>query len=191
MALVHKVKYIIPIDFLFLFNPEAEFLDGISKKVFRVFLLAVQGHLYSFALRFIFLQTHATSYSFYSVLLYTEKEKGGKTDTQPLTVSMLLYTVKEKGGKTDIKPHPLCRSHFQIRNLLNSYRAGAHCNLITLDVSALYSVCVMLLMRAAISGPKKVEISRAQPLPTSPRNGCCPHQKQYARGRINHRCKNS
>jgi hypothetical protein len=67
MAPVHKVKYIIPIDFLFLFNPEAEFLDGISKKVFRVFLLAVQGHLYSFALRFIFLQTHATSYSFYGV----------------------------------------------------------------------------------------------------------------------------
>ncbi len=33
----------------------------------------------------------------------------------------------------------LSRSHFQIKNLLNSYRAGAHCNLITLDISALYS----------------------------------------------------
>ncbi len=34
----------------------------------------------------------------------------------------------------------LSRSHFQIKNVLNSYRAGAHCNLITLDLSALYSV---------------------------------------------------
>jgi hypothetical protein len=33
----------------------------------------------------------------------------------------------------------LSRSHFQIKNLLNSYHAGAHCNLITLDISALYS----------------------------------------------------
>jgi hypothetical protein len=34
-------------------------------------------------LRFIFLQTHATSYSFYSSLLYTAKEKGGKPDRKP------------------------------------------------------------------------------------------------------------
>jgi hypothetical protein len=33
----------------------------------------------------------------------------------------------------------LSRSHTQIKNLLKSYRAGAHCNLITLEVSALYS----------------------------------------------------
>ncbi len=37
-------------------------------------------------------------------------------------------------------------------------------------------------------GPQKVEISRAQPPPTCPTNGCCPHQKHYAQGRINHRC---
>ncbi len=78
--------------------------------------------------------------------------------------------------------------------------------------------CVMLLMRAAsitrasgrglgpgnweFSGPvkwhrtdwrvpfgaKKVEISRAQPPPTCPSNGCCPHQNHYAQGRINYRC---
>jgi hypothetical protein len=30
--------------------------------------------------RFIFIQTHATSYSFYSALLYTVKEQGGKPD---------------------------------------------------------------------------------------------------------------
>ncbi len=34
-------------------------------------------------------------------------------------------------------------------------------------------------------------ISRAQPSPTSPSNGYCPHQKHYARGRKNHRCINS
>jgi hypothetical protein len=45
-------------------------------------------------------------------------------------------------------------------------------------------------------GPKnrvgpKISISRAQPPPTCPRNGCCPHQKHYAPGRINHRCINT
>jgi hypothetical protein len=45
---------------------QAEFLDKIRTKVFRVFLLAIHSHLYSFALRFLFPQTHATSYSFYS-----------------------------------------------------------------------------------------------------------------------------
>jgi hypothetical protein len=34
----------------------------------------------------------------------------------------------------------LSRSHIQIKNLLNSYRAGAHSNLVTLDISALFSV---------------------------------------------------
>ncbi len=48
---------------------EAEFLDEIQTKVLRVFLLAIHSHLYSFSLRFLFPQTHATSYSFYSVLL--------------------------------------------------------------------------------------------------------------------------
>jgi hypothetical protein len=45
---------------------EAEFLDEIQTKVSRVFLLAIHSHLYSFALRFLFLQTHATTYNFYS-----------------------------------------------------------------------------------------------------------------------------
>jgi hypothetical protein len=31
---------------------EAEFLDKIHTRVFRVFLLAIQSHLYSFALRY-------------------------------------------------------------------------------------------------------------------------------------------
>jgi hypothetical protein len=59
---------------------EAEFLDEIQTKVLRVFLLVIHSHLYSFALKFKFLQTL----------------------TQPLTVS-----VKEKGRKPDRKPYPL------------------------------------------------------------------------------------
>jgi hypothetical protein len=34
-------------------------------------------------MRFLFLQTHETSYSFFSVLLYTVKEKGEKPDRKP------------------------------------------------------------------------------------------------------------
>jgi hypothetical protein len=42
---------------------EAEFLDRIQTKVF---LLTIHSHLYRFALRNLFLQTYATSYSFHS-----------------------------------------------------------------------------------------------------------------------------
>ncbi len=61
-------------------SSEAEFLDEIQTKILRVFILAIRRHLYSFDLKFLCLQTHATSYSFLSVLLYTVKEKGGKPD---------------------------------------------------------------------------------------------------------------
>jgi hypothetical protein len=44
--------------------PVAEFLYEIQTKILRVFLLGIHSHLYSFVLRFLFLQTHATSYSF-------------------------------------------------------------------------------------------------------------------------------
>jgi hypothetical protein len=44
-----------------LISTEAEFVDEIQS-----FLLAIHSPLYSFAMRFLFLQTHATSYSFYS-----------------------------------------------------------------------------------------------------------------------------
>ncbi len=57
----------------------AEFLDEVQTKVLRVFLLAIQSHLYSFSLRFLFLQTHATSYSFYSSA--TVHCKGGRRKT--------------------------------------------------------------------------------------------------------------
>ncbi len=45
-----------------------------------------------------------------------------------------------------------------------------------------------LSARCHFTGPKKLSISRIQPPPTCPSNGCCPHQKHYARGRMNHRC---
>ncbi len=48
-------------------------------KVLRVFLLAIHSHLYSFALRFIFLQTHATSYIFYSSVTVHCKGERRKT----------------------------------------------------------------------------------------------------------------
>jgi hypothetical protein len=64
------------------FCPEAEFLDEIQTKVLRVFLLAIHSHRSSFALRFIFFQTHAISYGLVT-LLYSVKEKGGKPDGKP------------------------------------------------------------------------------------------------------------
>jgi hypothetical protein len=63
-------------------------LDEIHTKDLRVFLIAIQSHLYSFAFRFVFLQNPATSYSFYIALLY-------------------IVHVKEKGGKPERKQHPL------------------------------------------------------------------------------------
>jgi hypothetical protein len=45
---------------------KAKFWDEIQTKLLRVFLLAIHSHLYGFDLRFLVLQTHATSYSFYS-----------------------------------------------------------------------------------------------------------------------------
>ncbi len=55
--------------------PEAESLDEIPTKVLRVFLLAFQSHLCRVCLRFLFLQTHATSYSFQSAYLTLERRK--------------------------------------------------------------------------------------------------------------------
>jgi hypothetical protein len=45
----------------------------------------------------------------------------------------------ECGGLGFIGSARLNRSHFKSRNLLNSFRAGAHCDLVTLDVSTLFS----------------------------------------------------
>jgi hypothetical protein len=61
---------------------EAEFLDEIQTKV-GVFLLAIQSRLYSFALRFLFLQSLTVSKVH---LLYTVNDKGGNPDRKPYTL---------------------------------------------------------------------------------------------------------
>ncbi len=66
---------------------EAKFLDEIQTKVLRVSSLLFTATSTALPWRFLFLQTHATSYSFYSSVLYTVKVKGG--------------------GKPDRKPYPL------------------------------------------------------------------------------------
>jgi hypothetical protein len=71
----------------YLLSAEAECLDEIQTKSLRVFLLAIQSHPYSFALKFLFLQTHATSYGFHSE--YTEKEKGEKPDRKHYPFTMI------------------------------------------------------------------------------------------------------
>ncbi len=52
-------------------------------KSLKSFFLAIQSHLYCFALKFLFLLIHATSFSFFCALLYTVKENGGKPDRNP------------------------------------------------------------------------------------------------------------
>ncbi len=89
-------------------RPEAEFLDEIKTKALRVFLLAIHSHLYSFALRFLILQTHATSNDFCSSVV--------------LVVELPTYAVKEKGGKPDRKPYPL---PYGLRNLYRTLKIYA------------------------------------------------------------------
>jgi hypothetical protein len=61
---------------------EPEFLDEIQTKV-GVFLLAIQSRLYSFALRFLFLQSLTVSKVH---LLYTVNDKGEKPDRKSYTL---------------------------------------------------------------------------------------------------------
>ncbi len=65
-------------------NPEAKFLDEIQAKVSRACLLAIHSHLYIFALKFLFPQTHASSYSFYSSVTVHCKGEGGKPNRKPI-----------------------------------------------------------------------------------------------------------
>ncbi len=74
--------------------PEAKILDEIQTKLFRVFLLTIHSYLYSVALRFLFLQTHTTSYVFLQTL-----------NLLGISTIQLLYTVKEKGGKPYLLPY--------------------------------------------------------------------------------------
>ncbi len=73
-------------------------------KVWRVFLLVIHSHLYSFALIFIFLQNHATSYSFC-------KEETRRTWKKPYPPSLWLQE------KSIQKPQVWKISRFRPRNL--------------------------------------------------------------------------
>ncbi len=80
------LPYLSPLIYIYISTVVSRVLRLNSWTKSRVFLLAIQSHLthlYSFAMRFLFIQTHATSYSFFSALLYTVKEKGGKPDRKP------------------------------------------------------------------------------------------------------------
>jgi hypothetical protein len=69
---------------------EAEFLDKIQTKVIRVFFIAIYSQPYSFALRLLFLQTHATSYNFYSTIIVHCKGESSKTSRKPHLLSYVL-----------------------------------------------------------------------------------------------------
>ncbi len=100
--------------------PETEFLAKIQTKFLRVFLLAIHSHLYSFALRFLFLQTHATSYIFSNLhnllristiqLLYTAKEKGENLKENHTPFHMVSETHTETSSLRTLtimpKPYP-------------------------------------------------------------------------------------
>ncbi len=58
-------------------------MDEIQTKVLSVLLLAIHSHLYSFALRFIILQTHTTSYNFYNSAAVHCKGQRRKPDRKP------------------------------------------------------------------------------------------------------------
>jgi hypothetical protein len=69
-------------------RPEAELLDEIQTKVLRVSFLVIPTHLYSFTLRFLFLQTHTT------LLCISSNSR----NLLHISTVQLLFTVKEKGG---------------------------------------------------------------------------------------------
>ncbi len=75
-----------------LMGTETEFLDEIQTKVLRVFLLVILSHLYSFALRYLFLQTHAASYSFYNSV--SVQCKGERRKTWKITIFPSLLFMK-------------------------------------------------------------------------------------------------
>jgi hypothetical protein len=72
---------------------EAKFLGEILTKVLKVFFLAIHSHLYTStpsALGLIFLQTHATSYNFFSSILtlYRRKEENLIEKHTPLSYGL-------------------------------------------------------------------------------------------------------
>ena len=101
-------------------STEAEFLDEIQAEILRVFLLAIHSHLYIVALRFLFLQTHTTSYSFYSS--DTVHCKGGKPDGKQYHLPYSLrnpYRILKSEQSQDYTQKPQ-RNCIRIRSKNNS-----------------------------------------------------------------------
>jgi hypothetical protein len=71
-------------------------LDEIQTKIKEGFPPCYSKSTLQLCLEILFLKTHATSCSFFSALL---------------------YTVKEKGGKPDRKPHPFQKIHTETSSL--------------------------------------------------------------------------
>jgi len=88
-------------------------------KSLGLFLLAIHSHLYTFVLRFLFLQTYANSFSFFSSLLYTVKEKVGKPDRKAYLNELYVH---EFGFSTLLYSHSFvsCMYYLPIANILPS-----------------------------------------------------------------------
>jgi hypothetical protein len=106
------------------------------QKSLKSYLLAIQSLLYSFALRFLFLQTHATSYSFCSALVYTLKEKVGKPESKPHPIPYGLRNPNrdlksENSQDYGQKPQRNCTfmnlDSVRLRMQIKDYRGGVHC----------------------------------------------------------------
>ncbi len=89
--------------------PEAEFSDKIQTNVLRIFLLAIHSHLYSFVIRFIFLQTHATCYLF--------------LQTHPISYSFYSSVTVHCEGERRKTWYPL-RYRYGVRNPFSSLKSG-------------------------------------------------------------------
>ncbi len=72
---LNKKKYLHFFLFSTQFVLSHSYRDRIPDKVVRVFLISFHSSFYSFALRFLFLQTHATSYSFSSATVHSKGER--------------------------------------------------------------------------------------------------------------------
>jgi hypothetical protein len=117
---------------------------------------------------------------------------GSRSGTQPPRIAIQrICTLDSRAGQYCQRSEIWAAIYEQTKN----YKS--HNLTITICAPLNYTApCVMLLMPQmalayrldAISQRQKLSISRAQPHPTCPSKRCCPHQKHYARGRINHRC---
>jgi hypothetical protein len=96
-------------------HPEAEFLDEIQTKVLRVSSLLFTVTSFSFALRFLFLQNYATSYSFCSSVTVHERWHV-QYFTIPTKYNCSIRTGKRKRSLIYLPKHYLCWRHSNVSN---------------------------------------------------------------------------